>query len=73
MKIIEKGTVVQFSCNACNCKFVAGINVVSTPDKGENYYADCPMCGSEVHADCTSVKQGDVSAKDIIAAINKEI
>lgn len=51
MKIIEKGTVILFSCNSCNCKFVVGINLVNTPDDGENYYAACPVCGTECHGD----------------------
>lgn len=55
MKITKKGTVVHFSCCGCNGEFVVGINCVSTPDKGENYYAICPMCGAECHSSCTEL------------------
>lgn len=55
MKIIEKGTVVYFSCGSCGCKFVAGIHFVEGQDG--NYYADCPMCGNNCHADVNSVKK----------------
>lgn len=57
MKIIKKGTIVQFSCGMCGSEFVAGIKAVNTPDKGENYYANCPVCGAECHANCTDVKK----------------
>lgn len=55
MKIMKHGTVVLFKCNGCDSEFVVGINYVSTPDKGENYYANCPVCGAECHADCRDV------------------
>ena len=55
MKIIKKGTVVQFLCATCDSEFVIGIKAAETPDKGENYYAVCPVCGAECHAECTDV------------------
>lgn len=57
MKVIVKGEIVQFSCSSCGAVFVAGIRVVETPDKGENYYTHCPVCGSECHADCMERKK----------------
>ena len=57
MKIIKEGTIVKFSCGICGCEFVVGIKSVNTPDKGENYYADCPMCGAECHANCMALKK----------------
>ena len=57
MKIITKGTIVKFLCSSCGCEFVVGIKVVDTPDKGENYYANCPMCGADCHANCTEIKK----------------
>lgn len=57
MKIVVKGTIVQFYCSSCGCTFVVGINAVSTPDKGENYYENCPFCGAECHADCADIKK----------------
>ena len=57
MKILIKGTVVQFACKSCGSVFVVGINNVSTPDKGENYYSDCPVCGAECHTDQNGVKK----------------
>ena len=54
MKIVTKGVTVWFSCKACGCVFRVGINSVDSPDKGENYYSDCPMCGAECHADVNS-------------------
>ena len=57
MKVTKKGTIVQFSCRACGTEFVEGIKLVSTKDNGENYYANCPVCGVECHADCKDVKK----------------
>ena len=57
MKIVVKGTIVKFYCKQCGCVFVAGINAVSTPDKGENYYVNCPVCGAECNADCNAIKK----------------
>ena len=57
MKIIKEGTVVEFSCSCCGCEFVAGIKAARTNDHGENYYADCPTCGAECHANCVAVKK----------------
>ena len=57
MKIIKQGTVVQFLCHSCGSEFVVGIKVVESPDKGENYYTNCPVCGAECHADCKDVKK----------------
>lgn len=54
MKIIEKGTVVNFVCAACNCVFVKEINQAETQDNGENYYAVCPVCGAGCHADANA-------------------
>ena len=62
MKIIKKGTVVRFLCGSCGSEFVAGIKVVETPDKGENYSVYCPVCGTECHADCNAVN-GSVDSK----------
>ena len=57
MKIIKRGTVVEFSCWVCGSEFVAGIKEAETNDQGENYYANCPVCGAECHADCMAVKK----------------
>ena len=51
MKVLVHGIIIKFSCDSCGCAFIAGINEVRTPDKGENYYAKCPACGNECHAD----------------------
>jgi hypothetical protein len=51
MKIVKRGVTVRFDCESCGCLFRAGIHIVYTPDNGENYYAECPICGSECHAD----------------------
>lgn len=63
MKIIKKGRAAIFVCNSCGCEFAVGINVVHTPDGGENYYACCPGCGDECHTDCAKMendkKDGD--------------
>lgn len=54
MKIVKEGVTVQFDCKSCGCLFRAGIHSVKTPDNGENYYVECPMCGSECHADISA-------------------
>ena len=51
MKIVKEGVTVWFDCRSCGCLFRVGINSVNSPDNGENYYAECPMCGLECHAD----------------------
>lgn len=56
MKTIKKGQVILFVCNSCGCEFVVGIHVVNTPDDGENYYANCPMCGADCHTDCAKIQ-----------------
>lgn len=55
MKIIEEGTIVQFSCGSCGCKFVVGINVVDARNNDGNYYADCPRCGCNCHSDVNAI------------------
>ncbi len=65
MKVIKKGTVISFSCGACNCEFVAGINVVNTPDNGENYYVCCPVCGTECHATVLNRREADKENNNI--------
>jgi len=57
MKINKPGKIIPFVCNSCDCEFDAGIHAVATPDKGENYYADCPMCGAECHADIALIQE----------------
>lgn len=59
MIVTKKGTIVRFSCGSCGCEFVVGINAVTTPDKGENYYCHCPTCGAECHADVNDRVEGD--------------
>lgn len=51
MKIVKEGETVWFDCRSCGCLFRVGIHSVESPDGGENYYAKCPTCGSECHAD----------------------
>ena len=55
MKIIKEGRVVSFECTSCGCEYLAGIN--STRDNDGNYYAACPMCGAECHANITALNQ----------------
>ena len=57
MKINKPGKIIPFVCNSCDCEFAAGIHAVSTLDKGENYYANCPMCGAECHADIVRIQE----------------
>ena len=64
MLILEKGTVLSFVCDGCDCEFIAGIHSVETPDGGENYYCKCPMCGIECHTDRVY--------KDIVRSAKKE-
>ena len=54
MRITKSGTIVRFDCQACGSRFVIGIHSAETPDKGENYYSDCPMCCAECNADVNS-------------------
>lgn len=63
MKVITWGTTVKFFCKSCGSEFVVGINIVKTPDKGENYYSYCPVCGGECHADTNAIKRGNENAK----------
>ena len=65
MKILKQGKVVQFVCTSCDCEFAVGIHVVKTPDNGENYYANCPMCGADCHTDCAKI-QGEKNDKKIL-------
>lgn len=58
MKIEVRGETVWFNCHSCGCVFRVGIHSAHTQDSGENYYADCPMCGESCHA--------DVNARDSI-------
>lgn len=55
MQIKKIGTYVSFSCQSCGTEYVVGIRNASTPDHGENYYCDCPVCGAECHADINAV------------------
>lgn len=67
MKITKSGKTVPFLCKSCDCEFEVGIHVVSTPDKGENYYANCPMCGAECHSEIAmtmSVKKMDLEEQN---------
>lgn len=59
MRVTKPGEIVKFSCGACGCEFVTGINVAETNDKGENYYCHCPTCGSECHADVNNRSKGE--------------
>lgn len=55
MKIIKKGKIIPFTCNSCECEFVAGIHVIEATDG--NYYANCPMCGNECHTDVAKIQK----------------
>lgn len=59
MRVTKPGEIVKFSCGACGCEFVAGINTAKTNDKGENYYCHCPTCGAECHADVNKRSKGE--------------
>ena len=56
MKIIKAGKTIPFVCTSCDCEFAVGIHTVKTPDDGDNYYANCPMCGADCHTDCVRIK-----------------
>ena len=45
MKILKHGDVREFTCKACGCRYVAGINEVG--DAGFYQYMACPECGVE--------------------------
>ena len=60
MKILKKGTTVLFECGSCDCEFVVGIHSAKTPDKGENYYVNCPLCGNECHANINGVNKTNI-------------
>ena len=55
MKIVKKGTVVPFKCPSCEGEFVAGIH--SVIDADGNYYACCPMCGTECYASVVDIQE----------------
>ena len=55
MKIIKEGKVIPFKCQSCECAFVAGIH--SAKEVHGNYYALCPMCGNECHADAVDIQE----------------
>ena len=54
MKVVIWGETVWFSCASCGCVFRVGIKSAETQDNGENYYAECPLCGTSCHADANS-------------------
>ena len=64
MRITKSGTIVRFDCQACGSRFVIGIHSAETPDKGENYYCHCPVCGSECHATVNDRKEIGGNKKD---------
>ena len=55
MRIIKHGTTILFNCFNCGCEFVVGKNEATTNDEGENYYAHCPQCGADCHADVNAI------------------
>ena len=67
MKIIKTGKVVLFRCVSCGCEFVSGINSTDTPDRGENYYCNCPCCGAECHANCNAAYEVKKGTKEVDA------
>lgn len=53
MLIKKKGIIVSFICKSCGCEFDCGIKSVIESDG--NYYCNCPMCGTDCHADVNDV------------------
>lgn len=56
MKIIKKGTIIPFTCEACGCEFLAGKNSVRGDNDG-NYYVECPTCAAECYAGIIDVQK----------------
>ena len=63
MKIIKRGKTIPFTCNACDCEFVAGIHSLETFDG--NYYATCPMCGCGCHTDVARIEMYKAKQKEL--------
>ena len=57
MLIRKPGKIIHFDCGPCGCQFVIGILCASTPDNGENYYCNCPVCGNECHASVNDIQE----------------
>ena len=73
MKILIKGKTVRFNCTSCGCIFKVGFRVVRSPDNGENFYEECPMCGGQCHADTNSIDYGDLEIKKTKENENEKI
>lgn len=56
MKVLKWGKTVSFVCAACDSIFIAGIHSTKTTT-GENYYAQCPVCGAECIADAADIQK----------------
>ena len=72
MRVTKSGTIVQFDCYPCGCTFVVGINCADTPDKGENYYCRCPICGNPCHASVNDRKEIKPSMNDELKIERKD-
>lgn len=61
MKIVKKGKVIPFICGSCRCEFLAGINGIQ--NNNGNYYAECPMCGTDCHTDIVDIQRYEEKQK----------